>query len=78
MVCPNLYEEYLGICTAFKTLYTPSITEMEEHCFTNFGKCRVLVEAKLTNCEERSNVLGDPSLPQGKRVVKQKKWIIVI
>jgi len=78
MVCPNLYEEYMGICTASETLYTPSITEMEEHCFTNFGKCRVLADAELTNSEKRSCVIGESSLPEGRCVVKQKKLILVI
>ncbi|MGO9611536.1 MAG: hypothetical protein ACLPX5_00660 [Dissulfurispiraceae bacterium] len=77
MVCPNLYEEYMGICTASETLHTPSISEMEEYCFADVGKCRVLEDAALTNSEKRSCVIAESSLAEGKCAVKQKKLILV-
>jgi len=43
MVCPSFKQEYVGICLASRKPYIPSIAEMEQYCFTNFGRCSIFM-----------------------------------
>lgn len=39
MTCPYFRDEYVGLCTAKKRPYVPSIDEMERYCFKVYEQC---------------------------------------